>query len=935
MLQELNKRHTAMMHHDPISFSSIRPFDRLAMVYADLAEMREINRAHWLGAMDRKAKCLCITDPASRRHPFLLSTRTELQEQGLGPEQITFIDPKGSFKRGKLSASHLIERLEQECRLAASQGYQACDISCDMVSLHPILSRLQQFLQSLANGFQSRNPSAILLQFPREGLPAGIFRILLQFSLFVVLDGRIRRNANQLPLGAIPAKAQNQAQEVLNGIEQWNRLLDQNTVLFSLLDKHGPALCLVDDKDEIIHWNHAFAAMSGLGRNGKREPVPFASIFSLPVFPVDPPDQKNQQRRTIVGRIKTSEGTSTPVSLFIHNMPETGEKNFWNRLIVVHEPKAASDARTPSSESEIQYQRIFEMSRRGLIRVAENGAILHANPAFAEMLGYSSPQDLIGKAMPWWEQTCVVAEQCRELFHKITMHGSAPQHELEMRTAAGQPRLLLLDAFAAGNRPDAAPSFIAVVEDLTDQKKTDQQLMHQAFHDQLTGLPNKALLMDRIDMALQQSKRRKNALFALAFLDLDNFKAVNDKYGHLLADQLLVKVSQTIVRCVRNVDTVSRFGGDEFVVLMDDIVDENEALGIMNRVREGLSVPLPISGSQGLTCTVSTGLVLSTGYTSATEMLRDADMAMYTAKTQDKGKGRIHLLQPSHGRLTHRRDTLKQDLSGAMDRGEFWLHYQPIFQITGNRVTGFEALIRWKHPQLGLLLPDEFLPLAEKSGHIIPLTHWILGDACSQMRTWQMKYAASPPLTISVNLFLEQFTFPEIVESVHSVLEATGLDERSLKLEFSGKALAQSENVGELLIRLKELDVQLSIDDFGLGCSALLHLQRYPFVPIDNLKIDRSVISRLNDGNDYLEMVWTTIMLAHSLGVEVVAEGVETRQQLKLLREMNCDYAQGYLFSKPLDSKLAGELLNSRVQNNQVGLTSPNLFTPAPEQITT
>ncbi|WP_161946361.1 EAL domain-containing protein [Desulfonatronum thiosulfatophilum] len=900
------------------------------MVYSNLDELQVNSRAHWLGAMKREAFCISITNPESNGHACFQSMHKELLEHGLRKGQVEFFDPQKYMKYGKLVLPVFLEKLEQKVETGIQQGFRAVDISFDMVSLHLVLQELRDLLQIITNGFLERHPSAILFQFPQDGLPSETFNTLLEFSPFIVLGGRIRRNTHPLPLENYPAKPGNQAREVLHVIEQWNQVMDQNAALFTLLDKHGPALCLVDHQDEIIHWNQAFAVLTGLGQDGIRAPVPFASVIESPTECDDLPSDSELQRRTFSGKIRTRDDKEGPVTLYIHHMPETAGRNFWNRLVVVRGHDSPTLDQDGEDQSELQYRRLFEMSRRGLVRVSAGGVILHVNQTFADMLGYKNQEGLRGQDMNWWKRSCVSANQCRAMFQKFQEHGSVSKYEMEMLAADGQSRLLQFDGFSAGKRDDPGCSFIAVVEDVTEQKSSDQKLLHQAFHDHLTGLPNKALLMDRIDMALQQAKRKKDSLFALAFLDIDNFKTVNDRYGHLLADQLLVKISQVIANSVRNVDTVSRFGGDEFVALLDGIEDESEAMSILNRIREGLSIPFPVNGQRGIVCTVSIGLVLSMGYTSATEMLRDADMAMYKAKTQNKGG--IHLLRPTSGRLAHRRDTLMNDISRALDHGEFWLHYQPIYQINGNRIIGFEALIRWKHPKLGLLLPDEFLPLAEKNGQIIPLTHWVLGDACSQMRTWQLNYTSEPPLTISVNLFLDQFSTPGLVESVQSVLEATGLDERSLKLEFSGKALAITENIGELLIRLKELDVQLSIDDFGLGCSALLHLQRYPFVPIDNLKIDRSVIGRLTDSNDYLEMVWTTIMLAHSLGIEVVAEGVETRQQLSLLQEMNCDYAQGYLFSKPLESRLAGKLLHKNLQNPHYAF--PRAKNLAPERKT-
>ncbi|HDQ39710.1 MAG TPA: EAL domain-containing protein [Desulfonatronum sp.] len=892
------------------TYATLGPQDRLAMVYANLKELRDNNQAHWQGAVHRQAKCLCVTAPGTRRHAVLQSTKKRLRNQGLQPEQVCFINPGDCLRRGRLSLPLLLKRLSNEYRLAQSQGFRACDICCDMLALHSLQPRLSPLLDALTNGFQDQQPSALLLHFPKRGLPPDVFQTLLQFGSLVLLDGRIRRNIRRLPATSPPARRPKHSLELLHGIERYNRVLDQNAALFALFEQHGPAFCVVDDQARMIHWNRAFAGLTGLDHDREALSLPLSAVFHPGSPPAIGPALPDQGPCSTVGELVGPGGEPIPVTLATHVVPDARTQNTCLRLVTVHELNPDPGAKDALSRAEKQYQRIFELSRRGLVRVAADGTILHANQTFSDMLGYRFQEALHGQGMRWWKANCTVAEQYLTLFREIRESGSVSRYELEILDATKQPRQLLLDAFAADDRKDGELSFIAVVEDVTEQKKSERQLLHQAFHDQLTELPNKALLMNRMAMALQRTKRCKNNLFALAFLDIDDFKRVTT-LGHVLGDQVLVKVARKIMRSVRNVDTVSRFGGDEFVILLDGIEDEHEAVRILDRVREELALPMPLSSGQELVCTVSAGLVLSPGYASTTDMLRDADTAMYKAKTGNKGN--IHLFKLSRRKTSPTADISSRDLSKAMDHGEFRLHYQPIFRIAGSRIVGFEALIRWQHPGHGLLHPAEFLSLAEKSGHILALAHWVLGTACAQMRTWQLNFPCDPPLTICTNLSAEQFMYPGIVQSVQSALEATGLDERSLKLEFSRTAMARSGNIGELLMRLKELDVQLSIDDFGMGYSTLLHLQRYPFVPIDTLKIDRSVISRLTDHADYQEMVWTTIMLAHGLGVEVVAEGVETSEQLALLAEMNCDHAQGYLFSKPLESDPAGKFLQSHI----------------------
>jgi diguanylate cyclase (GGDEF)-like protein/PAS domain S-box-containing protein len=899
------------MIHTPKTYATLSPLDRLAMVYANQGELRENNRAHWLGAMQRQAKCLCITAPGTRRHAVLQSTKKRLRNQGLHSEQVCFINPKDCLRRGRLSLPLLLKRLTGEYRLAERQGFAACDISCDMLSLHPLHSRMPQLLEGLVNGFQEMHPAAVLMQIPQNGLPFEVFQAVLERGVHVALNGCIHRNLFDFSMPPAAASKGKLRREMLQGVERYNRVLDQNAVLSALLEQHGPAFFVLDGRSRLIRWNRAFADLTGLNHDDEGPPVPLSAVIRTDDACTDVPALPDQELKTAPGELIGPDGQPIPVTLTTHGVPDARARDSRLRLVTVHELIPDAGAKDALCRAEKQFQRIFELSRRGLVRVAADGTILHANQTFADMLGYQFQDALHGQGMQWWKASCVFADQYLTLFRDLREKGSVSRHELDILDATRQPRHLLLDAYAAGERSGQDVAFIAVVEDVTEQKIAERHLLHQAFHDQLTGLPNKALLMDRIEMALQQSKRRQDALFALAFLDIDNFKHVNDSFGHVLGDQMLVKLSRKILSSVRNVDTVSRFGGDEFVVLLDCIEDEREALRVLDRVRNELAEPLPLPEGQEFVCTVSAGLVLSPGYATATEMLRDADTAMYKAKTEHKGG--IHLFKPSPRRSSPDAEILSRDLSRALDQGEFWLHYQPIYQVKSSRITGFEALVRWQHPRHGLLQPAQFLPLAEKSGQIIPLARWVLGAACAQMRSWQMEYVCDPPLTICVNLSAAQFTCPGIERSVKSVLEATGLEERSLELEFSRVAMARSKNIGELLMRLKELDVQLTIDDFGMGYSTLLHLQRYPFVPIDNLKIDRSVIARLSDYTDYQEMVWTTIMLAHSLGVEVVAEGVETREQLRLLADMNCDHAQGFLFSRPLEGRLAGELLKNHL----------------------
>ncbi len=448
---------------------------------------------------------------------------------------------------------------------------------------------------------------------------------------------------------------------------------------------------------------------------------------------------------------------------------------------------------------------------------------------------------------------------------------------------------------------------VELEKEVAERKQIEEQLRHNAFHDGLTNLANRALFMDHLQLALARAGRHEGYRFAVLFLDLDRFKVINDSLGHIVGDKLLVGIARRLETAVRPGDTVSRLGGDEFTILLDDLGNVGEAEAVAGRLLRELAMPYNLSGHE-VFISVSIGVALSAnGYQRPEEILRDADTAMYRAK--QLGKARYEVFdQAMHTRAMDRLET-ERDLRRAVERRELFLQYQPIVSLETGAVRGFEALVRWHHPERGVIPPAKFIPVAEETGMIIPIGIWVLGEACRQICRWQELYPAEEPLTMNVNLSGKQFMQHDLLEQIEAVLRQTGLDPRSLKLEITESVVMENiETATRTLERLRALGVELSIDDFGTGYSSLSYLQRFP---VSTLKIDRSFVSRMTESEGTAEIVRTIMKLAQNLGMGVVAEGVETERQREQLQTLECEFGQGYYFSKPMDDAAAEELLRS------------------------
>ncbi|BBC24572.1 EAL domain-containing protein [Pseudanabaena sp. ABRG5-3] len=439
-------------------------------------------------------------------------------------------------------------------------------------------------------------------------------------------------------------------------------------------------------------------------------------------------------------------------------------------------------------------------------------------------------------------------------------------------------------------------------------------LAHDASHDALTGLPNRNLFMDRVEHAIKYSKRHPSYLFAIFFIDLDRFKMINDSLGHNVGDLFLQEIAKLLQSCLRSIDTVARIGGDEFTILIDDIQDVSEALIVADRILNRFLSPVMING-EAIYPSASIGIVINTqDYNSCVDLLRDADIAMYRAK--DLGKGRYTLFDQEMYEQTLRLTQLESELHYALEHQEFELYYQPIVSLKNERLTGFEALIRWKNPKRGFISPIEFIPLAEDTGLIVAVGDWVMQEACQQLQDWLHKFPEAANLKMSINLASHQIRESDLLDKLDLILSKTGIDGNSIRLEITESTLMdQSEQTINKLSQLRARNIQLSIDDFGQGYSSLSYLHRFP---INILKIDRAFVNQMTDGGENIEIVRTITVLAHTLNMSVVAEGVETQQQADILKGLGCEFGQGYLFSRPLTAADAEMAIAKSVSLSQV-----------------
>jgi len=596
---------------------------------------------------------------------------------------------------------------------------------------------------------------------------------------------------------------------------------------------------------------------------------------------------------------------TTPIIAIVYVTYKTYLKNVEVSIAQAEKAQRHADL---LQESEERFRSAFDYAAIGMALVSQDGRWLQVNRSLCEIVGYSEAELLTIniEAITHSEDVADLLMQQSRL-----IKSQVPGYQTEKRYIhkGGHEVWTLLSVSRVRDPETHSMRFIFQIQDITDRKRAEARLVHDAFHDGLTGLPNRALFIDHLKLAVARRLRKEYALFAVLFLDLDRFKIVNDSLGHLVGDQLLMATAAKLQSCLRPGDTIARLGGDEFTILLEDLKSMNEAIYIAERIQRELAEPLKLE-DRLVFASASIGIAPSSiGYERPEDILRDADTAMYYAKSL--GGTRHQVFDKSmHVRalkLLH----MQNDLRAAIEREELTLEYQPIVSLDTFRISGFEALARWNHPEHGAIDPNQFIPIAEETGLIIPIGEWVLRKACAQLREWQEAYPSESDLTMSVNLSAKQFNQPGLIQLIERVLEETNVNANSLWLEITESVVVENvEAASELLKRLRRLGVGLSIDDFGTGYSSLSSLHSFP---ISTLKIDGSFVSRMNGRDENTEIVRTIMSLAENLGMDVTAEGVETLEQVTKLRTFGCARGQGFFFSRALPASDAERLLRDTV----------------------
>ncbi|HSF38657.1 MAG TPA: EAL domain-containing protein [Thermoanaerobaculia bacterium] len=628
---------------------------------------------------------------------------------------------------------------------------------------------------------------------------------------------------------------------------------------------------------------------------------------------VDPEDRKQWQKliessgpvQTFEARVRRHDGEVIWVRFSVRAFrnEEGRVERYEGALEDVTDRRRAEEA---LRESEERFRALVQNASDLIAILDRQGTVLYESPSHWRLLGYE-PEDHLGRSildLVHAEDRPLVEESLRQL---VDAPGEALAIEYRLQDGKGLWRVIESMAANLLEHP-AVQGIVLNSHDITDRKNAEQRLLHDALHDELTGLPNRVLFMDRLRHAMERLKREPDRLTAVLFLDLDQFKIVNDSLGHLVGDELLIQISGSLSAALRPADTIARVGGDEFAILLEGGRDVSDAVRVADRIHDRLAAPINLGGHE-VFVTASLGIAVCTPeYERPEDLLRDADTAMYRAKSSGRA---CHVV---FNRVMHRfvmaRLQLETDLRRAIERGQLRVYYQPFVSLTTGEVTGFEALVRWLHPRRGILPPDEFLSVAEETGLIVPIGRFVLREACRQIHEIQRKHPEWSPLRVSVNLSNKEFFQSDLFEHVEEALRSSGLPPSCLGFEITeGVIIRQADSASSRFAQLKEMGVRLYLDDFGKGYSSLNYLHRFP---MDILKIDRSFVSHLDDAGSNSAIVQAIVTLAHQLGMEVIAEGIQTEEQLEKVRALGCETGQGYLFSHALNADEAENLLIRR-----------------------